>query len=209
MMIARSASSNAAASRQPTPAGALSGSRDAEKPKISPAERWLKIREKACIRAQKRAFVGGNPFDDWADAEKEVDAKFETDPNGASLSAPEQIRSQIECILGRFGLGDLSVDVLLERHSQAMERLARIDRTLIGGAAQLASRQTALAQDALHEAVSILQSVAQGKLSTDAMAKQADLSMRMMHNALSHLTAVTETVTGIASGAKKDRSSSS
>ncbi|MCG6861337.1 MAG: phasin family protein [Chromatiaceae bacterium] len=104
-------------------------------------------------------------------------------------------------------MGDLSVDALLEKHRKGMERLAAIDRTLIGGTADLASRQTALAQDALHEAASTLQSLAQGKFRTDALTKQAELSMRAIENALSHLRAVTEAVTGIAPEAKKDSSS--
>jgi hypothetical protein len=177
---------------------------EGEKPKISPAERWLKIREKACIRAQQRGFVGGNPVDDWSDAEKEVDAKYDTDPDGASLTTPEQITSQIKCILTRYGLGHLGVDALLEKHRQGMEKLAALDHTLIGGTADLASRQTALAQDALHEAVNTLKSAVRGKLDTEAMTKQAALSVQVMENALSHLKAVTDAVTGLARGAKKD-----
>lgn len=204
MSTVSSASGSQAASRKlppnPVPASGLEG----EKPKISPAERWLKIREKACIRAQQRGFVGGDPVNDWSDAEKEVDAKYDTDPEGASLTAPEQIASQIKCIFTRFGLGDLGVDALLEKHRQGMERLAALDHTLIGGTAELASRQTALAQDALHEAVNTLKSAVHGKLDTEAMNKQAALSVQVMENALSHLRAVTDAVTGLARGAKKD-----
>jgi len=204
MMATSSASSNAAVTHKATPS-----MDDGEKPKLSPAERWLKIREKACLLAQKRGFVGGNPYEDWAAAEKEVDAKYETNPDGESLSAPEQINAQMKCILKRFGLGDLGVDALLERHQKAMARLGEIDHALINGTADLASKQTALAQDALHEAVSLLQSVSHGKLGTDAMAKQASLSMQMMQNAMSHLQAVTAAVTGISSRVEKDKSSKS
>jgi len=209
MMATNTASGNAAAARKPAPNGALAGMNDGTKQKISPAERWLKIREKACLRAQKRGFVGGNPFEDWASAEKEVDAKYETDPDGASLTAPEQISAQFQCILKRYGLADLGVDALLERHQKAMKRLANFDHTLLDGTAELASKQTALAQDALHEAVHLLQSVSHGQLGTDAMAKQANLSMQMMHNAMSHLRALTEAVTGISTGGDKDKSSTS
>lgn len=203
MMATNTAPGSAAITREPTPAEALASVSDGAKPKISPAERWLKIREIACLLAQKRGFVGGNPYEDWAAAEKEVDAKYNIDPDGSSLTAPEQVSAQMKCILKRFGLGDLGVDALLERHQQAMTRLAEIDRTLVEGTADLASKQTALAQDALHEAVNLLQSVSHGQLGADAMAKQANLSMQMMQNALSHLQAVTEAVTGISSRSKK------
>jgi len=209
MTTASNASNNVAASQEPAPAEALTSIPEGAKPKISPAERWLKIREKACLRAQKRGFVGGNPFTDWSEAEKEIDAKYDTDPNGASLSAPEQIRSQINCILTRYGLDDLGVDAFLEQHQQAMEKLTAFDHTLIGGTAELASRQTALAQDALHEVATTLQSVAQGKLSMDALTTQTELSMKAMENALSHFRAVAEAITGMAQGGKKDNSSES
>lgn len=209
MTTASSASKSAAISREPTPSEALASAHGRKKPKLSPAERWLKIREKACLLSQKRGFVGGNPWSDWKQAEEEVDAKYDTDPEGDSLSAPEQISSQINCILKRYGLDDLGVDALLERHQQAMERLATLDHTLIEGTAELAAQQSALAHESLREAVNLIQSMAQGKLSTDAMTKQANLSMQIMHNALAHLRAVTEAATGIAQQTKKDGSSGS
>ena len=83
MTTASRASSSETGSGKSTPAEAASISSGDGKQTISPAERWLKIREKACIRAQKRGFVGGNPFNDWSDAEKEIDAKYDTDADGA------------------------------------------------------------------------------------------------------------------------------
>ena len=209
MSTASSASRSAAISREPTPAEALASAQADEKPKISPAERWLKIREKACLLSQKHGFVGGNPLTDWKQAEAEVDAKYDTDPDGDSVSAPEQISSQINCILKRYGLDHLGVDSLLERHHQAMERLAAFDQKMIDQTAELAAEQSALAQEAVHEAVNLIQSMAHGKLSTDAMAKQANLSMQFMHNALSHLRAVTEAATGIPQKTNKDSSAKS
>ena len=206
MTTTSSATSSAAASREPTPTEALASLPEGEKPKISPAERWLKIREKACLRAQKHGFVGGNLSDDWSKAEKEVDAKYDTDPDGESLTAPEQTASQIKCILDRFGLGDIGVDALLKKHKEGMERLAALNHTLIGGTADLASRQTALAQDALYEAMNALQSVAHGKLSKDEISKQAALSAKIMGNALSHLKAIAGAVTGTAKNRDKDKS---
>lgn len=209
MTTTSSASSTGTTSREPTPAEALAAAPGDEKQTISPAERWLKIRENACLRAQKRGFVGGDPFADWSAAEKEIDAKYDTDPNGASsLMAPAQITSQIKCILKGYGLGNLGVDALLEKHQKGMERLAAIDRTLIGGTADLAKRQTALAQDALHEAVSTLKDLARGKLSPDVLSKQAALSVQVMENALSHLRAVTEVMTGTSSQDKQNEDSS-
>ena len=74
------ASSSNKAAQENTPAEASSTS--TEQKIITPAERWLLIREKAQIRAQKRGFVGGNPFEDWLEAEEEIDAKYDTDFRG-------------------------------------------------------------------------------------------------------------------------------
>jgi len=175
---------------------------------ISPAERWLRIRENAYTRAQRRGFVGGNPFADWLEAEKEVDAAYVTDVRRMlSLTDPAEITKRIENILSLHGLDHLSVDALLVKHREGMERLTAFNRTLMDSTSELARQQVALAQDALQEAMSTLQSVAQGKMSTDGMAKQAALSMKAMENALSHVKALTEAVAGISPGTGKDTSS--
>ena len=41
---------------------------------ISQEERWRMVAEAAYLRAEKRGFSGGNPTDDWLEAEAEVDA---------------------------------------------------------------------------------------------------------------------------------------
>jgi len=59
----------------------------------------------------------------------------------------------------------------------------------------------------LSEAVKTLQSVAQGKLDTDGVVKQTELSMKAIENTLSLVKSLTEAVTGSAPGDRKDRSS--
>lgn len=207
MTTASRASSSENASRQTAPTGALSGSPESQKQTISPAERWLRIRENAYVRAQRRGFMGGNPFEDWVSAEEEVDSKYATDSRGiSSLTDPAVITDQIKSVLSNHGLGHLSVETLLERHGECMNNLADFNRTVLECTSNLAQRQTSLAQEALSEAVNTLQSVAQGKVSTDGVARQAALSMKAMENAMSHLTALAEAMTGISRGDKKDGS---
>lgn len=43
---------------------------------ITAQERWRMISENAYYRAERRAFSGGNPADDWAAAEAEIDAEL-------------------------------------------------------------------------------------------------------------------------------------
>lgn len=170
---------------------------DAGRETISPVARWLRVRENAYLRAQKRGFVGGNPFKDWLEAEEEIDARYTTDYRGVfSLNDPTEVTKQIESVLAGYGLGRLSVDTLLKHHHKGMAKLAAFDAALTDGSLDLASEQTALVQDALSEAAKTLQSVTQGKLDTDGVAKQVELSMKAVGNTLSLVKSLTEAVTG-------------
>lgn len=180
----------------PSPAG--------KKPTISPAKRWLLIRENAYARAQRRGFVGGNPFEDWLAAEREVDREHATDFQAVfSLTDTTEIAEQFKGIFAAYGLGHLSVDAFLDEHAEGMKRLAAFNRTLFDGTSELASQQSALFKDAVGEAVRTLQSFAQGRVSTEGVAKQAELSTKAIENALSHLRALTESVTGLTQTPRK------
>jgi phasin family protein len=175
-----------------------------EKQIISPAERWLLIRENAYVRTQKRGFVGGNPFKDWLEAEEEIDAKYATDFRCAvSPADPAKTTEQVKSLFAVYGLGDLSVDALLKKHQDGMERLGAFNRTLIDGTSELAKQQASLVQDSLAEAVKTLQSVSQGNMSADGVARQAELSMKAVENALSHVRRLTEAMAGISPGGGK------
>ena len=43
---------------------------------VTPEERWQMIAVAAYYHAEKRGFVGGNPAEDWAAAEAEIDAQL-------------------------------------------------------------------------------------------------------------------------------------
>lgn len=210
MTTESTASSSSHASEQATPAGATPDSPEHEKQTISPAERWLKIRERAYASAQMRGFMGGNPYEDWKSAEREIDSEYHTDFRGkASLADPAEVAEEVKSVLSDFGVGHMSVNALLRKHKEGMDKLAAFNRTVIDSTSELAQKQTAVAQDALSEAVKTLQSVAQGKMSTDGVAKQAQLSMKAMENAMTHIKALAEAMTGISPRGKKGGSSSS
>ncbi|MFZ0257442.1 MAG: phasin family protein [Gammaproteobacteria bacterium] len=191
----KKASGSEKAARKTTPADAVSTSPGGNKPTISPAERWLLIRKNAYVRAQKHGFVGKSPSQDWLEAEKEIDAEYATDFRGVfSLTDASQITQQFKSVFAVYGLDHLSVEALLDRHYDGMEKLAAFNRKLINSTSELANQQTALVQDAITQGMKTLQSVAQGKVSTDGVTKQGDLSMKTIENALSHVKALTESV---------------
>lgn len=45
-------------------------------PSLSDAERFRMIAEAAYLKAESRGFEGGNPTEDWLQAEAEVDARY-------------------------------------------------------------------------------------------------------------------------------------
>lgn len=189
------ASSSEQAAQKTTPDKAASTPPGGHKHAISPAERWLLIRENAYARAQQRGFVGGNPFEEWLQAEEEVDAQYDTDFRGVfSLTDAEEITKQFKSVFAVYGLDHLSVDALLEKHRDGMEKLAAFNRNLIDSTSELANQQTAVVQEAVREGMKTLQSVAQGWVSTEGVTKQADLSMKAIENALSHVKSVTASV---------------
>ena len=175
--------------------------------KISPAERWLLVTEKAYARVQQHGFVGGDPFDFWLEAEKEVDAKYDTDFHSTFSQVDAlQLTDQVKSVFGGFGLGHLGLDDLLEKHRSGLQMLTDHNRKVIDSTSELANKQTAVLQDAVSEAVETMQSFAQGKVSTDAVSKQAELSMRAIENVLAHFKTLTGSVMNTSAAPKKDDS---
>ncbi len=47
---------------------------------VTPEERWHMIEEAAYYHAEKRGFVGGDPAQDWSEAEAQIDAELAGHP---------------------------------------------------------------------------------------------------------------------------------
>jgi len=172
---------------------------------ISPGERWLLITEKAYTRVQRRGFVGGDPFEDWLEAEREVDARYQTDAGGVfEQTDAEALTEQVRNIFGGFGLGHLGLDTILGKHRENLELLAEHNRKLMDSTSELASRQTELFQDAVSEAMETMHSFSRGEVSTDAVARQAELSVRAIENVLTYFKSLTDTVTDVSSARRQD-----
>jgi hypothetical protein len=187
------ASSSENPPRKRTPATTSPASPGGKKQTISPAERWLLVRENAYLRIQKRGFVGGNPLEDWLKAEEEIDANYATDFRGVfTLTDPAAITEQLRSVFAVYGLSQLSVESLLDAHRDSMEKLAAFNRRLLDSTSELADQQTALVETAVREGMKTLQYVGQGRVSTDWVARNAALSMKTIENALSQVKALTD-----------------
>ena len=172
---------------------------------ISSAERWLLITEKAYSRIQRRGFVGGDPIDDWLEAEREVDTIYDTDARRALMPADAQVLIEaVKDAFGGYNLGHLNLDAILEKHRDALIRLAEHNSRLIEFTSELATRQAAVVQDALNQAMETLQAFSQGKVSVDGFARQAELTTRAMENLMSYFQDLTESATGSQPSRKSD-----
>lgn len=155
---------------------------------ITPTERWVLICEDVYSRAQKRGFVGGNPLQDLADAEQEVDATYETDFNCVfSLTSTAEITEQLKSLFAGYGFDHDELEHLLGGHQEGLNRLASMNGNLLDGPSALAVRQTQVLQDVASESAKTLQSFAQGLLRPEGVFKIAELSMQAFDSALTGL----------------------
>ena len=119
---------------------------------ITPAERWVLICENVYSRAQKRGFVGGNPLQDLADAEQEIDAAYETDFNCVfSLTSTAEITEQLKSLFAGYGFDQEDLEHLLDGHQEGLERLAAMNRELLDSTSALVVKQTQLLKDVASE----------------------------------------------------------
>ena len=188
----------------------VSNSQHIDRQTISPAERWLLITEKAYQLIQRRGFVGGDPFEDWLNAEREVDAIYDEDARYSFVRADaEKLAEQIKHAFGGFGLGHLSFEAILEKHRESLKILAEQNRRLIDNTSELAIQQTELFREAVNEALETLKLFSQGKVGMEGFEKQAELSTRAMENVLSYFKDLTQTVTDISSPSDKEKAENS
>lgn len=132
------------------------------KPKISATERWVLISKNVYCRAQRRGFVGGDPFDDIAQAISEIDDQYATDVRGLlSLTDPAKLVEEFRNLFAGFGLENRSLDELLEMHRDSLEKLAASNSELVNGAVERAARRVALLNQATEDATAALRAMAQ------------------------------------------------
>ena len=132
------------------------------KPRISATERWVLISKNVYSRAQRRGFLGGDPFEDVAAAIKEVDDEYATDIRGLlALTDPVELVQQFSNLLAGFGLDKHSLEKLLAMHGDSLKKLAAANSELVNGAAERTARRIALLDDVIQDATDALMVMAQ------------------------------------------------
>jgi len=131
------------------------------RPEISATERWVLITDNVYCRAQRRGFVGGDPFEDVAEAIKEIDDEYVTDIRGMlSLTDPVEMVEQFRALFAGFGLDRHSLNKLVAMHREGLEQLADSNRALENGAADNTASRAAFLTEATEDAMAALSSAA-------------------------------------------------
>ena len=143
------------------------------------------ICENVYARAQQRGFVGGNPLQDLADAEREIDTAYETDFNCVfSLTSTAEITDQLKSLFAGYGFDQKDLEHLLDGHQEGLKQLAAMNGELLDSTSDLVVKQTQVLKDVARESVKTLQAFTQGRLRPEGVLNIAELSMQAFDNAL-------------------------
>lgn len=172
--------------------------------KISATERWMLISKNVYGRAQRRGFVGGDPLEDLSEAVREVDEHYATDVQGLlALTDPAEMIAQFRNLFAGYGLGQRSLERLLDRNRDAVERLAESNRQSRSGRAERINRRRSLLQDVAGEAMRTLQSFARGNADRDIQFMRQPT--QAVGAVLSRLTELANSAAELAAGGNGDR----
>lgn len=195
--------SRAATNRKATTKSA-SAPKAAQKPRakasakqpVTPLERWRMIAEAAYYRAEKRGFFGGNPMEDWAEAEREIDAKYTMDMSKVmTVFDPSQMMEELRKALSGGDLSGVDLSSVLETQRRNVEALTQANQRAFETAQAMLDRQMEMLKEAMAEAVGALSDLSAAKSPTKAATKQGQLLKQLMEGALANLREMTDFVT--------------
>lgn len=125
---------------------------------ISATERWMLISREVYSKAQQRGFVGGDPFGDLSEAARKIDEQYVTDVSGLlSLTDPAEMMDQLRGLFASYGLSRKNLDGLLEKNREAIEKLARLNRSPHKQDVQHVARRKSLLKSTANQAIRALQ----------------------------------------------------
>ncbi|MFZ0257121.1 MAG: TIGR01841 family phasin [Gammaproteobacteria bacterium] len=162
---------------------------------VTPLERWRMIAEAAYYQAEKRGFFGGNPMEDWAAAEQEIDAKYTVDMSKVmTVFDPSEMFDELTKAFGNVELPGVDVSSVLETQRKNVEALTQANRRAFETAQSMLDHQMEMLKEAMTEASGALSDLSATKSPTKAAAKQGELLKQLMEQALSNLREMTNLV---------------
>ncbi|MGF1612691.1 MAG: TIGR01841 family phasin [Gammaproteobacteria bacterium] len=171
---------------------------------VTPLERWRMIAEAAYYRAEKRGFFGGNPMEDWAAAEREIDTKYAVDLSKVmTVFDPSEMMEELSKALSHVELPGVDVRSVLEAQRKNVEALTLANQRAFEAGRAMLDRQMEMLKQALTEASGALTDLSASKSPAKAAAKQGELFKQLMERALSTLREMTDLVTNANADALK------
>jgi hypothetical protein len=163
---------------------------------ISPMERWKMVAEAAYYRAQKRGFIGGNPIDDWMEAEREIDARYNVDYSKIMASFdPSEMMNQFAKAFGGI-FYQANIDDLLESQRKNIEALTRANKLVFDNARSIVDRQMEMFRYAMEQAVSSVKHVSESESESakDVAVQQVRVIELCVEKSLASMLDITESI---------------
>jgi len=91
-----------------------------EEMSATPEQRYQMIMESAYFRAETRGFVGGDPAQDWLEAEAEIDRMLQGSGQPSQISEKQAFQKKLEAQLAEW---DTKIDELKEKALKAKDEM--------------------------------------------------------------------------------------
>jgi phasin family protein len=163
------------------------------KKSVSPLERWNMVTEAAYYRAQARGFLGGNPMEDWQEAEKAIDAEYTVD-YGKTLGVldPSEMMDQFRKVFGGIQFPGVDLEAVIDAQRKNMEALTAANKAAFDGAWDLMEREMEISRESVDAAAAIIRDMKAAPSAKDLPAKQAELLKKAVEKAVANMRELAE-----------------
>lgn len=178
------------------PSAAQSAPKSHQKQSVTPLERWRMVAESAYYRAEARGFLGGNPIEDWLEAEREIDARYTVDLGKVmTVFDPSEMIKELAKAFSGVELPGVDLNAVLEAQRKNVEALTVANQRAFDAAQEMVGRQLEMLREAMTEATAALSVLSATKSPTQAAVKQGEILKQLMERALINLREMTEFIT--------------
>jgi phasin family protein len=170
-----------------------SGKPEARRKGVTPLQRWQMIAEAAYYRAESRGFFGGNPVEDWIEAEKEIDRTHRVDLSKVmAVFEPSEMISELARAFEPVQVPGVNLNALLDSQRKNVEALSTANQQAFDAAREMMVRQAEVLRDALEEAATTIQSLSEAQSPAEAAVTHVELFRQAVERTLGSLREMTE-----------------
>jgi hypothetical protein len=146
------------------------------------------ITENAYFRAEKRGFIGGNPYEDWLEAERDIDAHYPMDFfNVFSIPKPSEVVEHLRMALGTLRFEAVDTGEVVEFHRRNIEAITAANQHLIGSASSLVEHQIGIFHRTMDCVGTSLKELAEAPSLKESAERRIELVQEAVRMALEHM----------------------